>query len=804
MKRSILFSALLLVAATMIVSKTARKETVGPLPDGGFLLVSGWKIQAAGRQVPVDTFPMSAVESRDGRYLLVLNGGYRPPSISVIDTKELKETARVPVKDGWLGVALSPNGETVWVGGGQQGTVIELSFRDGTLTEKRTLAVSKEPKTFIGDVALSPDGRSLYATRLYHDSVARLDLESGRVVETIPTSRRPYRVVFHPDGRSFLVSSWADDVVVRHDAATGKILDRVDAGAHPTDMLWEGNKRLFVAAANTNFVSVLDADLKVKEKINVSMAPRQPAGMTPSALALSGGRLYVVCSDANAVAVADVSKDKSRVLGFVPTGWYPTGVRVLGDGRLAVLNGRGLRSYPNMHGPQPQRVRIAQSTGTPEVQYVARMQTGTVGFLDAPDDRQLAAYTKTTRDNSPYRDKLLDRAETGRNNPVPSRPGGSTPIRHVVYIIKENRTYDQVLGDLEKGNGDKSLVLFGENITPNQHKLAREFVLLDNFYVSADVSADGHNWSIAAIAPDFTQKVWPNGYRKSGVHVYLGGMEPAAQPPNGYLWMHAHAAGVSIRNYGYLGVNRKTTAEDGSEIEDVRDPILKPVTDPRYHAYDLNYPDVKRAEAFLRDLAESEKKGDWPRFILIRLGNNHTMGTTPGRLAPTAFVADNDAALGRIVEGISKSRFWPNTAIFVLEDDAQNGPDHVDSHRSPAFVISPYARRGAVDSTMYNTTSMLRTMELILGLGPMTHFDAAARPMSAAFTGTPDLRPFIAEAPRVSLTERNPERSATAARSLKMDFSEADLIDDDELNDILWAAIRGTPPPAPVRSYFGR
>ena len=408
--------------------------------------------------------------------------------------------------------------------------------------------------------------------------------------------------------------------------------------------------------------------------------------------------------------------------------------------------------------------------------------------------------------NSPYRDRLLDRVKTGRNNPVPSHPGDPSPIRHVVYIIKENRSYDQVLGDMKEGNGDKSLTLFGENVTPNQHKLAREFVLLDNFYVSADVSADGHNWSIAAIAPDFTQKIWPNGYRLPGLQAgrYYGDFEPAARPPNGYIWTHAHAAGLSIRNYGYLGVNKRGAPLEGVQLDDVQDQILKPVTDDKFRAYDLNYLDADRAKAFLRDLAEWEKKGDWPQFIVMRLGNDHTLGTTPGRLAPTALVADNDVALGRIVEGISKSRFWLRTAIFVLEDDAQNGPDHVDAHRSPAFVISPYVRRGTINSTMYNTTSMLRTMELILGLGPMTHFDAASRPMSACFTASPDSRPFVAEPPRVSLTERNPEHSATAARSLKMDFSEADLNDDDELNDILWIAIRGTVPPAPVRSYFGR
>ncbi|MCX6634330.1 MAG: YncE family protein, partial [Acidobacteria bacterium] len=419
MKRFLLAAALVLAAASLIVSKSSQKEIAGPLPGGGFLLVSGWKIQAAGRQVPVDTFPMSAVLSRDGRHLLVLNGGYKPPSISVIDIAASKETSRVSVKDGWLGLAISAKGDTVWAGGGQQAAVIEFGFQGGALTQKRLLPISSEPRTFIGDVALAPDGRTLYATNLYHDSVARIDLDSGKVVESIPTGRRPYRIVFHPDGQSFLVSSWGDNVVVRHDDRSGKILARADAGAHPTDMLWDGAKRLFVAAANTNYVSVLDANLKAVEKINVSMTPRQPLGMTPSALALDQGRLYVVCSDANAIAVADVSKPKSRVMGFIPAGWYPTGVTALGGGRLAVLNGRGLRSYPNPQGPQPVRTRIAPPAGTPEVQYVGRLQTGTVSLLDPFDDRQLAAHTKTVMANSPYRDKLLERVETGRHNPVP-------------------------------------------------------------------------------------------------------------------------------------------------------------------------------------------------------------------------------------------------------------------------------------------------------------------------------------------------------------------------------------------------
>ncbi|RPJ83796.1 MAG: hypothetical protein EHM13_06605, partial [Acidobacteria bacterium] len=283
--------------------------------------------------------------------------------------------------------------------------------------------------------------------------------------------------------------------------------------------------------------------------------------------------------------------------------------------------------------------------------------------------------------------------------------------------------------------------------------------------------------------------------------------EPAAVPPSGYLWTNAAAAGVSLRNYGYFVANRPLDkVTDGVHVEVVRDPVLNRVTNRRYRGFDLDYPDVERAKVFLEDLAEFEKSGQMPSLLIIRLGNDHTSGTAAGKIAPLSAFADNDAALGQIVEGISKSRFWPDTAIFVLQDDAQNGPDHVDSHRSPAFVVSPYSRRRAVDSTMYNTTSMLRSMELILGLRPMTTFDAGARPMSNALQSTPDTRPYTAEKPRISLNERNPARSTTAARSARLDFSEADRIDDDELNDILWRAIRGENdvPPPPVRSLFAR
>jgi len=804
----------------LLSSQPAPRERVGPLPDGSFLLNSGWRLAPVGKQVPLDTFPMATALSPDGKYLLVLNGGYRPPSVSVLETASARVVGSVPVADGWLGLAFAPKGDRVYVGGGSRAAVFEFSFAGGKLTPARTFAVvppdQRTTRDFIGDVAFSPDGRLLYAADLYHDSVVVINPQSGMVVAHYKTGRRPYRILFHPDGKSFFVTHWADGTLGHYDANDGSVLDTVRIGAHPTDMVWrkgaptepaEGEPtwtaRLFVAAANTNNVYAVAVSsgnqLSVVESINVSMTPRQPLGMTPSALALSPdeSRLYVACSDANAAAVVDVSETRSRVEGFIPAGWYPTAVRALPSGTLVVLNGKGPRSYPNPDGPNPTKhlAPVHQGDSPRGAGFVAYMQTGTASWIDPFTSDQLEAWTKAALANSPYRDSKLE-----ETSPLP-------PIEHVIYIVKENRSYDQVLGDMKEGNGDASLVLFGENVTPNLHKLAREFVLLDNFYVSADVSADGHNWSTAAIAPDYVQKLWPNEYAGRRRLYDFEEQDAASLPPAGYLWTNAAAAGISIRNFGYM-VNNKPDAPKGSEqITGVRDPVLAKVTNRMYRGFDLTYPDVERAKTFLGELGEYEKSGDMPRLIVMRMGNDHTNGITAGRLTPLALVADNDYAIGMLVEGVSKSRFWASTVICILEDDAQNGPDHVDSHRSPAFLISPWVKRHAVDGTMYNTTSMLRTIEFLLGLQPMTHFDAGARVMTASFQRQPDAAPYSAEKPRIPLDQRNPDAPAAGGPpgpSAHMNFEEADQNDDDALNDILWRAIRQDPPPPPVRSYFSR
>jgi YVTN family beta-propeller protein len=812
--RSYLFVALLLAAA-ILCSQSTPREQVGPLPGGGFLLNSGWRLEPVGKQIPLDTFPMSTALSPDGRYLLVLNGGYNPPTISVLEAATGREMNRVHLADGWLGLTFSPKGDRVYVGGGSRAAVFEFSFADGILEPTRTFTVvppgERTHVDFIGDVALTPDGRLIYAADLYHDSLVVINPQSGMLIDRVKTGRRPYRILFHPDGKSFFVTSWTDGSVGHYDTNSGNQLANVRLGPHPTDMVWLGGKsqasegeatytgRLFIAASNTNSVYTLAVsegkELSLIETINTAMTPRQPAGMTPSALAVGpkGKHLYVVCSDANVVAVVDISQERSHVEGFIPTGWYPTAVRALPNGTLVVLNGRGLGSHPNPHGPNPTLRPAASHVGeTAVVEYVGRIQTGTASFIDPFTAEQLEAYTKTAMANSAYRDEKLDLP-----NPFP-------PIEHVIYIVKENRSYDQVLGDMKEGNGDASLVLFGEKVTPNEHKIARQFVLLDNFYVNGDVSADGHSWSTAAIGTDYIQKMWPNSYANRRNTYDYEEQEPTDAPPAGYLWTSAGGAGISMRNYGYMAQNLPQAASDGTQIAMVRDPVLRPVTNLHYRDFDLEYPDVERVKVFLADLAEFEKSGAMPRLIFMRLGNDHTNGTAAGKLNPISMNADNDFALGTLVEAVSKSRFWTSTAIFVLEDDAQNGPDHVDSHRSPAFLISPYVKHKAVDSSMYNTASMLRTMELILGLRPMTQFDAAARPMSAAFQAAGDPSPYEAEKPRAPLDDRNPLHSSTAERSSRLDFSEEDRADANELNDILWLAIKGQHAPPPASSFFAR
>lgn len=836
MKATPLAALLTLGAAAWLVSQPAAPERPGPRSDGSTLLVSGWSLRPAGRQLPLSTFPMASVVTPDGKFLVVMQAGYAKPTLTSFALPDLTRVDEEQVDDAWLGLTFAPDRSgNLYVSGGSRSEVREFQVdATGHIVAGRRFPIVAPDKRvwqdFAGDVQLSPDGRLIYVAMLYRNEIAVINPQSGMVIERWKTGARPYRILFHPDGKSFFVTSWSDGSLYHHDANTGAQLWKMPLGHGLMDLAWRDKKtavdageeeedrnaskqefpyaaRLFVAAGSSNNVHVVGlTDAKTPRKIetlNVALTAAQPAGMTPSSLALSPDqdRLYVVCSDANAIAVADVSKSRTRVMGFVPTGWYPIAARALRDGRLLAFNGRGAQSYPNPLGPNPSRRAAPSHQGNLSVEYVGAIQKGSVSIIEAFDEEKLAQHTATVFANSPYRDTLLEDARVPASSVIPTRPGAPTPIKYVVYIIKENRTYDQVLGDLEIGNGDPSLTLFGENISPNHHQLARDFVLLDNFYVNADVSADGHNWSTAAIAPPYVQRMWPNSYGGRRSHYDYEGGEPAAIPAAGYIWNNALQKGLTVRNYGWWAVNIDPAPKEGRQIKSVHDAQLAKVTCMEYRNFDMDYPDVERIKPFLREVAEFDKKGEFPQLVLLKIPNDHTSGAAAGKPSALSQMADNDVAFGQAVEALTRTKFWPRMAIFVLEDDAQNGPDHVDSHRAPAYILSPYTRGRGIDSTMYNTTSMLRTIELILGLRPMTWFDAAARPMFASFNEKPDPRPWNALPNRYPLDRRNPANTALAARSARLDFSEADRIDDLELNEILWQAIKGGESPVPVRAF---
>ncbi|MEI6198078.1 MAG: alkaline phosphatase family protein, partial [Verrucomicrobiota bacterium] len=508
------------------------------------------------------------------------------------------------------------------------------------------------------------------------------------------------------------------------DIKAGKMTTRWPVGNHPCEMVLSKNgKNLFVANANDNTVTVLDTQSgRAVENLWATLFPNSPRGATPNSLALSPDEktLFVANANINAVGVFDVeTPGQSRSLGFIPTGWYPTSVRVTPDGkRLLIANGKGNTAVANPNGPQPAPGRTKKKGGE---QYIGSLMKGTLSVVDLPSKEmfapQMAAWTAEVLKCTPLRPDAAVVAARPADNPIPGKAGEISPITHCIYIIKENRTYDQVFGDMPEGNGDPKLCLFPERVTPNLHKLTRQFVLLDNFYADAEVSADGHEWSMAGYATDFVEKTWPlnYGHKKSRFPYPSEGVFPIAAPASGYLWDRAAEAGVSYRSYGEFVHNPDSTNEPTS----TKLKALQGHFDPWFRSFDLAYADAWRADRFISEMHRFERAGDMPRLQIVRLPNDHTHGVSAGQLTPTAYVAENDAALGKLVEAVSRSLFWTNTAIFVIEDDAQNGADHVDAHRTEALVISAYTKHGAVDSTLYSTTSMLRTMELILGLKPM-------------------------------------------------------------------------------------
>jgi sugar lactone lactonase YvrE len=799
-----LFAALSLA---LLVASPALTQIPGPKKDGSTLFPNGWSIRPHGRQIPLESdLPIRAAWHPGGRILAIQHAGYREHRIVLFDAKSEKKLGKIELPRTWSGMCWHPGGDWLFVSGGTADVVhgFEIDTKDWTVRSKVAFDVGTEdvldlPAGLCADAQdrlWIPLQRSSKLVRVSVGGVEdlRIDLEEGSF---------PFECLLH-DGKLF-VSLWAQKVVAVFDAETGKPLARIPAGDHPSEMcLDREGKRLFVSNGNENTVSAICLEkMRVSETLLSSLYPAAQPGSTPNALALSpnGKVLLVANADNNNLAVIDVSEPgKSRGLGYIPVGAYPTSVRWHESGKVFVTNGKGsYGSKRNPGGPSPIKGRprnIAEYTGA--------LFTGSMSAFVFPQPRELQSLSEIAYRCSPLRGDNSVRGKRPQDSPIPGKLGQHSPIQHCIYIIKENRTYDQVLGDDPRGNGDPSLCLFPEQVSPNHHALAREFVLLDNFYVEAEVSADGHEWTMGAYATDFVERSWPVSYGGKGRELGYPseGKFEIAFPKSRYLWDRCKQAGVTFRSYGEF-------VENGDTPEDPCTTNMKTLEgnfDPWFRSYDLDYLDVDRAKRFLVELAEFEKKGEMPRFIVMRLPNDHTSGTRVGKPTPRAMMADNDLALGMVVEGISKSRFWKSSAIFVIEDDAQNGPDHVDAHRSIAYVISPYTKRRSVCSTMYSTCSMLRTIELILGLEPMSQFDAAARPMFDVFTGTPDYATYACRPATWPLDEKN-ERSAWGAeRSEKMNLAKEDAADDILFNEVIWKSIKGADSemPMPRRAAFVR
>ncbi|MDG3005676.1 bifunctional YncE family protein/alkaline phosphatase family protein [Paludisphaera mucosa] len=813
---------------------TAAKEAApAPAParyagptEKGFLLPNGWTLTPAGDHVELTDLPLNIIPLADGRHALAATSGFNTHNLSLIDLETRAVVAAETVRQSWFGLALEPKAGKVWWSGGGSGLLhtfdlngdklIRTSEPEPTPAPGQAKAKAKAkgepapPKHFRSGLALDPAGRTLYSLDVAAGTITAtpVDAGDGRKPITAPAGARPYDVAFGRNGRQVYVSDWASRAVLALDPADLRVAARIPVGEHPNQIAAHPkDDRIFVANASSNSVSVIDALRGVViETIVTSLFPLAPEGSTPDALAVApdGETLFVANADNNCVAVIDVRVPaRSQVKGFIPTGWYPTSLAVTPDGgRLLVGVGKGNQTRPNPPSEADRR-RIEEIITKEKVDlpsdvvkelrkfpYIGTTLSGALTIVPVPDDAKLAEYTATVYRNCPYSDARLAGSPSDVKTAIPTKVGDPSPIKYVIYIIKENRTYDQVLGDMPRGNGDPALTLFGEQVTPNHHKLAREFVQLDNLYCNGHVSADGHPWSTMAYNTDYIARNWALTYsRRTGID---DDDDDLARAPSGYLWDACARAGLSYRSYGEYG-KRVSTGEGRTKMEG-RVPGLVGHVCPEYG---LDPRDTQDAEVFLKEYREFEKNGTMPRFIVMSLGEDHTTGTTPGTFTPAACVASNDLALGRIVDAVSKSKLWPETAIFVIEDDAQNGPDHVDAHRTVGLVVSPYTKRGSLDSTQYGTVGMIRTMELILGLPPLSQFDAAATPMFSSFTDAADLTPYQHEPARIDLEARNTAVAYGAERSSKMDFSEYDKVDDFELNEILWHAVKGEDAPMP-------
>ena len=888
---------LLLACATAAAQEPAEI----PLPSSKLLLAP-----APGEPQRTNSLPLAMALSPDGKYLALLNNGYGTAetageqSIAVFDIANNRladypeaRLGRDAPQTFFCGLAFSGDGRHLYASlasitdplgtkpGNSGNGIAVYSFEEGRPVPERviriplqTLAAGKRRARISGALPAgkaipypaglavigSGAGEKLLVADNLSDDAVLIDVTTGRIQQRFDLSisphvpaAYPYAVVADHAGRRAWVSLWNGSRVAELDLAGGKVARCISllapklataAGSHPSALLLSGDGHtLYVALSNADKVAVVDVRQGQATRFLSTLLPGQRhGGSYPNALALGpdDATLYVANASSDAVAVIDVKAGR-KPKGFIPTEWYPTALLVH-NGELFIASGKGRSTGPN-NGPA--------TTADPrrEHPYIASLLHGSLARVNlASLDAQLPGLTEAV-----LRSNLMD----GRTEAIAFRQG-TNPIQHVIYIIKENRTYDQLFGDLQPGNGDPALVMYGEDITPNQHKLARQFGILDNFYDSGEVSGDGHVWSTAAITSDYNEKTWQIAYRgQERTYDYEGdvangipleqGIPDVDEPGTGYLWANLARQGRTYRHYGEfvtsLWCNERwpgpqspqqgtpiipgaacphSQIAPGKKLPDgspnpyqwpvpilarnrATKPQLRGHFDPHYADFHMQYPDQLRVDEFLREFSGFVRAGNLPDFLLVRLPNDHTAGTRPQYPTPAAAVADNDLAVGRLVEMVSHSRYWDSTAIFVLEDDAQNGADHVDAHRSLALVISKYSpsrpQEPLVDHRFYTTVNVVHTMEALLGLPPMNNNDARAALMASLFTGDGSQPAFTADTTNRDnglIYHANQPNAPGAEDSAKLDFSHADAADSATLNAILWRDRKGDAPLPPV------
>ncbi|HVW95215.1 MAG TPA: bifunctional YncE family protein/alkaline phosphatase family protein [Mucilaginibacter sp.] len=795
----------LLCVAGIALSLQASAQTPGKIQKTGqVLLPNGWKLSPAGRSLPLGDLPLNLALSSSGHLLAVTNNGQSTQSIQLIDPGTEKQLDEQIIKKAWYGLVFSHDEKTLYASGGNDNLILAYPIQNKKIGSPDTIKLGAPwPKNKIctTGIAVNKSNTRLYTVTKEDSALYVIDPKSHQVLKRLKLDAEAYSCVLSPDEKTLYISIWGAEEVSCYDTHSGNLTGSIKTGSHPNELLLSKKGTwLFVANANDNSVSVINTKTrKTAEVISASLYPTKLTGSTSNGLALSANEktLYIANADNNCLAVFDVSKPgNSKSMGFIPVGWYPTNVKVVGD-KILVSNGKGFTSMANPRGPQP--VKKTDNSGyqsgaiNSREQYIGGLFKGTLSIINAPDEAKLKAYTKQVYANTPFNNKLVAMAPGEAGNPIPRKLGEKSPIKHVFYIIKENRTYDQVLGDMAKGNGDTSLCIFGQRVTPNHHAIADQFVLLDNFYVDAEVSADGHNWSTAAYATDFIEKTWPTSYGGRGGNYDSEGTRDIGDPRDGFIWDYCKRAGVSYRTYGEFADDYKPNIK-----------VLKGHICPQAPSFDLNITDIKREEVWAHDFDSLVKINAVPQFNSIRICNDHTSGQRKGAISPIAAVADNDQGIGRFLEHLSHSPVWKESVVFILEDDAQNGPDHVDAHRSPAFVAGPYVKRNAVIHNMYSTSGILRTIELILGLPPMSQYDAAAMPLYECFTNKPDFKPYVVKPAEVNLNQRNVADNKSSRRSTHFNFAKEDAVPDLDLNEVIWKYVKGEDAvmPAPKRSAF--